>query len=379
MRLLFASVRLLFVPSFVESDRAGLPEASSDSVGYGATSSRALISALESQGYEITVAAVTAEVRGTEWVPAVLQALHDRLSRRVPDAVLSFHAFSPFAADVRRMLDDLHIQVPFVAYTHGSHWDPTDLFRSERYPSLRWADLGNLLAADRVLTPSEYLRETISANVARVCRDAAVDLEGRLRVVGLPIDSARLERTRRPKDSTPPTVLFNHAMIPAKRPEAFLRILPELFRASDCRVVMTRASLASERYGAPLSHLVARFPDRLIVGGHLRLDEYYATLWESSVQVSTASHEAFGVATLEAMATHNYCCLPRIGSYPELVAGVTQTLYESDEELPGKILSAFGDDEGLSATAAALAGRARDFSPETVAGHVSRVISEVAS
>jgi glycosyltransferase involved in cell wall biosynthesis len=193
-------------------------------------------------------------------------------------------------------------------------WDPTDLYRLERHRYLRWADLGNLLAADRVLAPSAYIRDTILANVADAAPEAAGELEQRMRVVGLALDASRVERARRPKAAGPPIIVFNHALIPAKRPEVFLRALPELFEAVDCRVVLTRADEGGERYGPLLRQLRERFPSRLESAGHLRLDDYYAVLWQSSIQASTARHEGFAVATLEAMATGSFCCVPRTGA-----------------------------------------------------------------
>ncbi|MDQ3741733.1 MAG: glycosyltransferase family 4 protein [Actinomycetota bacterium] len=371
-------MRLLFVPTFVEEDVPGLTEAASDAVGYGATSSPAIAAALERAGHDVVVATAPPGTSRTEWIPAVLAAVDAAATRERPDAVLVFSSFTPFAADVRRTLDEHGLDVPLVAWTHGSHWDPTDLYRLDRHRHLRWADLGNLLAADRVLAPSEYMRDTILANVAAAAPVAAAELEQRMRVVGLALDASRLERTRRPRAPGPPTVVFNHALIPAKRPEVFLRALPDLFEAADCRVVLTRADERSERYGSLLRGLRERFPARLELAAHLRLDDYYALLWQASVQVSTASHEGFGVATLEAMATENFCCVPHTGAYPELLGDVSEALFDADEELAGKLATAVLDERLRDETASALADRAARFSPDAIAGDVAAVIREVA-
>ena len=123
-------------------------------------------------------------------------------------------------------------------------------------------------------------------------------------------------------------------------------------------MVLTRADERNERYGPLLRRLRDRFPGRLEVAGHLRVDDYYALLWESSVQVSTAGHEGFGVATLEAMATQNFCCVPHTGAYPELLGGVSHALFDTDEELTGKLESAVLDEGLRDETARALADRA---------------------
>jgi hypothetical protein len=44
------------------------------------------------------------------------------------------------------------------------------------------------------------------------------------------------------------------------------------------------------------------------------------------IQVSTALHESFGVATLEAMFAGNACLLPRHAVYPELCGSIEESL-----------------------------------------------------
>jgi glycosyltransferase involved in cell wall biosynthesis len=370
-------VRVLLIPTFVETDRPGLVEASSDSVGFGITSSHALLEGLKVHGCDVTVVRAEGTPSRAEWIPVILASLYRHLIADAWDVIFMFHSFSPFASDVRRMLDDLGRTGPLVVFTHGSHWDPTDTFRTERYPDLRWTDLGNLMAADRVLVPSNSLRDTIVHVLAKACPSAAGELAGRMRVVGLPIDLSRLERARRDRATDHPVVVFNHSMTRAKRPERFIAELPAIFSASNCRVVMTRASQSDERYGPLLTKVSDKFPRRLVLGEHLAVDSYYGVLWEASVQVSTASHEGFGIATLEAMAAETYCCVPRIGGYPELVGVVGDGLYEPGDSLAGKVLAVVGDDRKRSAVAAALAERAREFSGEAVAARVREVFAEL--
>ena len=68
-----------------------------------------------------------------------------------------------------------------------------------------------------------------------------------------------------------------------------------------------------------LSRLVERFGSRITVGEILAIPDYFRALWGSHVQVSTATHESLGIATLEAMYARNYCLLPDLGAYPEVV------------------------------------------------------------
>jgi hypothetical protein len=134
--------RILFVQTYRHRDETGRA-AASDALGFGVTCADALAAGLRAADVRVDVVGSDA-VRQTVWVGEVLERVERAVTSAAYDAVLAFHAFWPFAADLRRVLDD-SVPRPLVTYTHGSHWDETDLFRFERYPDLRWADLGNLL------------------------------------------------------------------------------------------------------------------------------------------------------------------------------------------------------------------------------------------
>jgi hypothetical protein len=154
-----------------------------------------------------TISIVSRDRQG--WYSECLRTIASRLGSARYDVVFCFHSFWPFASEVRRIIDDARRSVPMVAYNHGSHWDPTDAFRQERYPALRLADLGNLLAVDAVLLVSDYRRATLLREVGDASAEAAAQLAARLWVVGLPIDTGLLDACRSEKQQSP-TVVFNH-------------------------------------------------------------------------------------------------------------------------------------------------------------------------
>ncbi|GAA2097438.1 glycosyltransferase family 4 protein [Actinomadura alba] len=308
----------------------------------------------------------------TAWVGQVLERVERAVTSARYDAVLAFHAFWPFTADLRRVLDD-SVPRPLVTYTHGSHWDESDLFRFERYPGLRWADLGNLLAADRVLVVSRYLRDVLVRNVHAVSAAAGAELDRRVRVVGLPLDLPRIDAARRPPEPDRPTTVFNHAPIAAKRPGAFLDVTAELLTRTTGRVVLTRHFPRGSPWAARVRELSDAFPGRVIQGDDLPTDEYYQALWRGHMQVSTAVHESLGVATLEAMVTGNHCLLPRIGAYPEVAAGDPAVLYDDLNDLLARLVA--GPQAEVVARHDARI-RAR-YAPETVAAAVRDVLAEV--
>ena len=267
------------------------------------------------------------------WYAECLETIASRLRSGRYDVIFCFHSFWPFASEVRRIVDDARRSVPIVAYNHGSHWDPTDAFRQERYPALRWADLGNLLAVDAVLLVSDYMRATLLREVGGASAEAAAQLAARLWVVGLPIDTGLLDACLTEKEQAP-TVVFNHSFSEGKRPGAFLEVAEEVLERRPARIVITRGAPVDSPHRARLSRLAKRFGSRVTVGETLAIPDYFRALWGSHVQVSTATHESLGIATLEAMYARNYCLLPDLGAYPEVVGPVREALYDPKRRAP---------------------------------------------
>lgn len=371
-------MRILFVATYRQPPVTAGPVKVSGAMGYGVTCSDALVAGLRGRGVEVDVVRSGAH-RLTVWTGEILAAVETAVRQARYDVVLAFHALWPFTADLRMVLDD-NVRLPLVTYTHGSHWDETDLFRFEHYPRLRWADLGNLLAADRVLVVSEYMRRTILATVAKASAEAARELGARIRTTGLPIDLGRIDAAR-PKTAVQRSevcVVYNHAPIAAKRPEVFLDVIGEVLARTTARALVTRRFPGDGPWAARLRELERAHPGRLACGRDLPIDAYYAALWGSDVQVSTASHESLGVATLEAMATGNQCLLPYAGAYPEITGGDPAVLYADPDELRDRLLelAVKGPDAEVAARHAA-AVRTR-YAPEAVAAAVHTVLTEAA-
>jgi hypothetical protein len=370
-------VRILFVPTFTRTRRLGDADVSSDAIGYGITSAAALTYGLQSIGHEIHVVDVRTDRGRTEWIGRLLTEIERRLRRERFDAILMFHAFWPFAAEIRRLLDDLGVSIALVGYTHGSNWDKTDLFRQARYPRLRWLDLGNLLALDRVLADSDYMCDVLVSAVMTVSESAATELNMRLRTVGLPLDLSRIDAVQCETTDRYVGVVFNHALIAAKQPGVFFDVAGEVLASENVYVVVTRNLARDCEWFGAAEHLARRFPGRVMLGRDLSIDAYYRCLWRSLLQVSTATHESFGVSTLEAMVTHNHCLLPRRASYSEICDGDRDVLYDTVDELTARLHDAIAHPEASAETAKRLSGLARSrYSPARVARAVAVVLAE---
>jgi glycosyltransferase involved in cell wall biosynthesis len=239
------------------------------------------------------------------------------------------------------------------------------------------ADLANLLCLDRVLLPSNYLREVLLKNIGKWQPDAAAQLEGKMPVVGLPISTRRLDAHRTEERFERPTIVFNHSLIPSKAPEVFLEVAARVLAKHDVNVIVTR-QVEDGKLDRRFRELGSRFPGRLIFGQTYSLAEYFHILWKADIQISTALHEGLGIATLEAMYANNCCLLPNRCSYPEITGGLEEALYSSTEELLDKIDYYLKDESARRRTATALHERSLRYRPEEVASRLAAVFSELA-
>ncbi len=345
----------------------GTPRSSS-SLGYGRSSADVLVTLLETLGFRVHRVGgnVSAGIVDTaSWRLDTFRKVAAHLRNRRPTLVFVFHAFDTPPVEIRRMMLEYDIpHTPLVGYTHGSHWDPTDTWRQEKYQGLLLYDLACLSAFDRLLVVSEYMRETLSQAITRFSSAVAASIISRTTVVGLPIDEAGLtrERQRRQSQGEEVRVLFNHAPTAAKNPEMFLRVMDRILaQRHDVTVVLTRRFGENDPGFAHLEEISMKYEGRVQMGGDFSLPDYYRLLCQCDIQVSTALHESFGVATLEAMFAGNACLLPRHAVYPELCGSIEESLYEySEEVLSDRLLELIDAPAVRQDLARRLSQRARD-------------------
>jgi glycosyltransferase involved in cell wall biosynthesis len=373
--------RWLYVDTYqVSQPTQGVPW--SDSLGYGITSSSAIQRSLEQRGIEVVKPVVTvngqddsSNLRRVQWIADMYPAIQAALVHAKPDVVFLFHSFVTFPTVVRKMTQDIGRVVPIVGYTHGSHWDPTDLHRTELYPGLQLADLANLHVLDRLFVVSHYMKTVLTENIRTVNPSLAAEVEDRTRVVGLPVDVDLIDGYRTAAKFDRPTITFNHSPSTAKRPAVFFEAAAGVLRSHDVNILVTRRFSPESPGGARLKAITDRYPDRVILGDDMAIPDYYTALWKSDLQVSTASHESLGVATLEAMATGNCCVLPDIGAYSELVRGDADVLYDSSPaELTARLRHLLDHEEERLRIAGRLRSMTTPYETENV---VSRILAEV--
>jgi glycosyltransferase involved in cell wall biosynthesis len=241
-----------------------------------------------------------------------------------------------------------------------------------------------MAAADRVVFNSEHhRRELLTALPAFLRRfpdhrhTAFLDaIEARTEVLPVGVDVGRFAGER--DERLPPLVLWNHRWEYDKDPAAFFTALDDV----AARGVDFRVALAGEAYHAVPAEFDAarrRLGDRVVHFGTAAEEAYPELLRSSDVVVSTARHEFFGVAVLEAVAAGAFPLLPHRLSYPELLPARVhdRCLYADAGDLVERLCRVLTDHGARRQTADELRAHAARFSWEEVAPRYDELLARV--
>ncbi|MCE5253761.1 MAG: DUF3524 domain-containing protein [Actinomycetia bacterium] len=253
--------------------------------------------------------------------------------------------------------------VPAILYFHENQLTYPLPPGVERDLGYGFKNLAAAMAADSVLFNSRYhLREFLAAaaDLLQAMPDEVPpgiieDLEAKTRVLPVGCDLRRFERYRDQAlvdaeagrwgdPAAGPLLVWNQRWEYDKAPGDLFDTLYAL-RETGLRF---RLAVAGPNQGTPTAEFLqarARLADIIVQWGRVAgAADYASLLWASDVVVSTAIHEFFGIAVVEAV----YCgcrpVLPRRLSYPELIPPEAH-----DEVL-------YGEGELAAALARALAG-----------------------
>jgi glycosyltransferase involved in cell wall biosynthesis len=180
-----------------------------------------------------------------------------------------------------------------------------------------------------------------------------VAVRSRSEVLPVGVDLDRL--IDRPPPAERPVVLWNQRWEYDKNPRAFFAALYRLLEEGAAFDVI----LAGENFrNVPREFIEAqrKLGDRLLYQGFSPPEQYVELLARSDVVVSTAHHEFFGVAVVEAIAAGAFPILPRRLSYPELVPADfhARSLYDDDDQLVAQLRWALANRPAARAIAAEL-------------------------
>jgi glycosyltransferase involved in cell wall biosynthesis len=223
------------------------------------------------------------------------------------------------------------------------------------------------------------MRTTLRATIGAFNTPLAEQIDAHAAVVGLPLDVDRMDACRSNRRFSRPTVVFNHAPVASKNPDLFARVMARVLPQHDVGVLITRNFAPWQPGGEAIAELAKRFPEQVVLGRDMPLDEYFEALWAADLQVSTATHESLGVSTLEAMYTGNCCLLPRVGSYPEICDRHPDVLYEPAEgPLEERLRWFLEHPEHRRAVASDLQQMSARFHPRAVVQKIAAEVLDVA-
>jgi len=117
----------------------------------------------------------------------------------------------------------------------------------------------------------------------------------------------------------PPIVLWNHRWEYDKDPETFFRLMNRL-DDTGCSFRLILAGKHFEEQPYEFEQAFERYAERILHYGYAEdFEEYSKLLHRADIVVSTAIHEFFGIAMMEAIYCGCHPVLPNKLSYPELI------------------------------------------------------------
>ncbi len=301
-----------------------------------------------------------------------------------PDVVLasSMMNVAAFMGAARRGIGD----APVAVYFHESQFDyplsPLDR-ADQTYPMINWSSAA---VADLPIFNSEFHRSLFFESAERFLRQFPDQRHGHLvdevakRSIVLPVgvDLARLGEVSGRAQDDPPLILWNQRWEHDKGPDEFVDLIEALIETDlDFRV-----AVVGERFvSAPESfdRLPELLGDRLVALGFLSDDEYVGVLRRADVVVSTAYHEFFGIAIVEAMAAGALPILPDRLVYPDRIpqARYESCLYEDGDGLFEKVRWAIDHCEEAAQIATDLAKTVRQYDWSEVAPRYDDVLENL--
>jgi len=292
--------------------------------------------------------------------------------------------------------------VPAVLYCHENQLTyplPAGEKRDLAYPMINWL---SMLAADRVLFNSQFHQDSwfrALPNMLKHFPDCShlplipgVQAKAQVMPIGVDLraldsaapdgamDGAASDIGSSDGGDSPPLILWNQRWEYDKNPAAFFRALDEL-AARDLPFRVALAGPNVRQQPEEFDAARARLGDRVVHFGRADSDTYRHLLWEADIVVSTAFHEFFGIAVVEAIYCRTFPVLPHRLAYPELLPEAARTLclYEDFEGLVTKLAWALTHPAAARETAECLSSSVARFDWPKMAPMYDAAMSDVAA
>jgi glycosyltransferase involved in cell wall biosynthesis len=245
-------------------------------------------------------------------------------------------------------------RLPTVVYFHENQLTYPTQHAGERDLHFAFTNMTTALAADRVWFNSAFHRDEFLAALDDLLprmpdhqpREvvSAIRTESEIRPPGIEPFPARS-----PRKPGPIRILWASRWEHDKAPQAFFDALDVL----ATRGRKFRVSVLGESFGQVpkcFEQARRRFADYVDHWGYLPEPENYrAVLAAADVVVSTAKHEFFGIAVLEAIAAGCFPIVPKRLAYPELLGESPEFFYDGTvADLVDRLMQLSEDVEGVN-------------------------------
>lgn len=279
-------------------------------------------------------------------------------------------------------------EVPVALYLHEEQIVAGIGPAARRDDEFAWTGWRSLVAADRVLVNSAFHRDALLdalpalvAGAPDVRHDALVpSVAARTSVLHPGVDLAGIvdgDRRSGADAGEAPLVLWNQRWDHDKQPEALFRVLVKLAEHG----VAFRLALAGEnrrRDPREFDDVVHRLGDRVVHVGHLPRADYLELLLSADVVVSTARHEWFGMAVVEAVAAGCVPVLPERLVFPELLPAWSHPAALYRARLYDRLRAVLSDLDAARAAVAGLRDAMRVYAWEAAAPRYDAVLADLA-
>ncbi len=268
--------------------------------------------------------------------------------RRPPDLILASDFLN--LAEFAGLLPPQWQQVPRVAYFHENQLTYPVPDEAARDYQPAFTNLTTILSARAAYFNSAYHRDEFFAAMETLLRRmpdyrplaALAAARRRSGVLHLGCDLRALLRRPRRRNIGPATILWNQRWEAEKDPEMFLRVAARLAdEGLDFRLILMGEHF--ERGGTQVAPLLSRLREKILHAGYVEGRAGYGRLLrQADLVVSTARHEYFGAAVVEAIAAGAYPLLPARLSYPEILPARfhQEHLYRTESELAARLRAA---------------------------------------
>lgn len=251
--------------------------------------------------------------------------------------------------ELQALLSERARRIPVVLYFHENQLTYLLQEQEKRDYHFGLTHFYSMLGAQRSLFNSDYHRREFLEELPRLLKripdvDTGPFLERVIERCGvMPLGTDVPRRDRRFDPVAVPTILWSHRWEYDKDPRSFVDALYAL----DRQGLEFRVRVLGEQFRvAPpeFAELQQRLPERLDQVGFIAdRDEYLDAVASADIFVSTARHEFFGLAALEAIRCGLLPVLPDDLAYPELTrvgAAPSPFLYRREDGLAGALADA---------------------------------------